>query len=182
MPRPRLAAVVADPPPFTGRRDLGCLNIPAADLAERDPFYPAHHSDAADRDAKRRCRGCPVRWDCLEWALGTREFGFGIFGGYNPEERRAIAAKRGLPVGQDEARPIPPANVEQIRLAFRLARLYLAGQARQVDLVGPVSRSQLDNAVAILRDGPDLEMAVLDGVVTLHKAAEQARARKVDAA
>lgn len=41
----------------------------------------------AVRDAKRVCGGCPVRSDCLTYAL-TNDEDTGIWGGLTPEERR----------------------------------------------------------------------------------------------
>ncbi|MGV0893692.1 WhiB family transcriptional regulator [Mycolicibacterium sp. XJ766] len=39
--------------------------------------------------AKRICRGCEVRDECLEYALTHRER-HGVFGGYTEKERRAM--------------------------------------------------------------------------------------------
>lgn len=36
--------------------------------------------------AKRICGGCPVRAECLDWALRTRE-PWGVFGGFTAPER-----------------------------------------------------------------------------------------------
>lgn len=44
-------------------------------------------------DAKRICAGCPVREQCLEWALQRREAG--IWGGTTENERRVIRRERG---------------------------------------------------------------------------------------
>jgi WhiB family transcriptional regulator, redox-sensing transcriptional regulator len=43
--------------------------------------------------AKRVCAGCPVRADCLEWALRSGD-AHGILGGTTPEERRYLRADR----------------------------------------------------------------------------------------
>ena len=39
--------------------------------------------------AKQICRGCPVRTECLSWALANRE-PHGVWGGLSPEERGAL--------------------------------------------------------------------------------------------
>ncbi|TMR13807.1 WhiB family transcriptional regulator [Nonomuraea turkmeniaca] len=39
--------------------------------------------------AKAICAGCPVRGDCLRWALEHGER-WGIWGGLNPRERRHL--------------------------------------------------------------------------------------------
>jgi WhiB family transcriptional regulator, redox-sensing transcriptional regulator len=44
---------------------------------------------ARESAAKRICADCPVRRECLEYALRVRE-PFGIWGGLNETERRAL--------------------------------------------------------------------------------------------
>ena len=57
--------------------------------AETDPeaFFP--EKGGSTRDAKRVCAGCPVRMECLEYALGNDER-FGIWGGLSERERRRL--------------------------------------------------------------------------------------------
>jgi len=50
-------------------------------------FFPAVDTDATE--ALAACRVCPVRLECLEWALSTRER-HGIWGGTTELERRRI--------------------------------------------------------------------------------------------
>ena len=50
-------------------------------------FYPEH--GASNKEAKDVCRGCPVRADCLEYALTNNEK-FGIWGGLTERERRRL--------------------------------------------------------------------------------------------
>lgn len=50
-------------------------------------FFPPGDADVSE--ALRVCRVCPVRQECLEWALSTRER-FGIWGGTTEQERRRI--------------------------------------------------------------------------------------------
>ena len=40
-------------------------------------------------DAKAVCRGCPVREDCLEYAMANVEK-FGVWGGLSERERRRL--------------------------------------------------------------------------------------------
>jgi WhiB family redox-sensing transcriptional regulator len=49
--------------------------------------------DAREAEAKAICRDCPVRMDCLDFALYTRE-PYGIWGGLNETERRRHMARR----------------------------------------------------------------------------------------
>jgi WhiB family redox-sensing transcriptional regulator len=60
--------------------------------AQTDPelFFPEKGGTTAP--AKRVCRACPVRPECLEWALDADER-FGVLGGLSPRERRRL---RGL--------------------------------------------------------------------------------------
>jgi WhiB family redox-sensing transcriptional regulator len=50
-------------------------------------WFPDRGGDT--RPAKEVCRGCPVRTECLEYALGNSER-FGIWGGLSERERRAL--------------------------------------------------------------------------------------------
>jgi WhiB family redox-sensing transcriptional regulator len=49
------------------------------------------HVDVAD--ARRVCAGCPVRVECLEYALEAGEK-FGVWGGTSEKERRAMRRQR----------------------------------------------------------------------------------------
>ena len=55
--------------------------------ADPDWFFPGHEGDTSA--ALRVCRGCPVREDCLEWALETR-VRYGVWGGLTERERRRL--------------------------------------------------------------------------------------------
>jgi WhiB family transcriptional regulator, redox-sensing transcriptional regulator len=61
--------------------------------AETDPeaFFP--EKGGSTRDAKRVCTGCPVRAECLEFALANDER-FGIWGGLSERERRRLRLQR----------------------------------------------------------------------------------------
>lgn len=61
--------------------------------AQTDPeaFFP--DKGGSSRDAKRICGDCPVRQECLEYALENDEF-FGIWGGLSQRERRALIRAR----------------------------------------------------------------------------------------
>lgn len=52
---------------------------------------------AATAEAATICRGCPVRDDCLAWALEFEEHvprRYGVFGGLGPNEREALFRQR----------------------------------------------------------------------------------------
>jgi len=72
--------------------------LPQASCIGVDPelFFPVGTSDPAlaqVEEAKSICRGCEVRADCLEWALGTYQDA-GVWGGLDEEERRVIRRAR----------------------------------------------------------------------------------------
>ena len=62
--------------------------------AQTDPeaFFP--EKGGSTREAKRICNRCPVRTDCLEYALSHDER-FGIWGGLSERERRRLKRRAG---------------------------------------------------------------------------------------
>ena len=62
--------------------------------AQTDPeaFFP--EKGGSTRDAKRVCQTCPVRTECLEYALANDER-FGIWGGLSERERRKLKREAG---------------------------------------------------------------------------------------
>jgi WhiB family redox-sensing transcriptional regulator len=66
--------------------EAGCQGI------DPDVFFPERPSDLA-LEAKAICRGCPVRTQCLEFALATR-LDHGVWGGLTEVERRSLRRSR----------------------------------------------------------------------------------------
>jgi len=63
--------------------------------ADPDLFFPAPHSPAGRaqaQTAKLICACCPVRRECLAYALETRQK-YGIWGGLTEEERRTMTRR-----------------------------------------------------------------------------------------
>ncbi|WP_456946824.1 WhiB family transcriptional regulator [Geodermatophilus sp. SYSU D00697] len=102
-PRPYLTlapTVPAEPP-----AQPWAAAVPAGDeswrldalCAETDPeaFFP--EKGGSTREAKRVCAGCPVRSQCLEFALANDER-FGIWGGLSERERRRLRLQRRVPL------------------------------------------------------------------------------------
>ncbi|MEU9090601.1 WhiB family transcriptional regulator [Streptomyces sp. NPDC087901] len=57
-----------------------------------DLFFPIGSTGPAvvqTEDAKAVCRGCPVREECLRWALDNGQDA-GVWGGLDEAERRAL--------------------------------------------------------------------------------------------
>lgn len=65
-------------------------------VVDPELFYPEKGESAAA--AKMLCRRCPVRAECLAYALASHEK-FGVWGGLSERERRKLLAAR----GQDSA-------------------------------------------------------------------------------
>ena len=78
----------------------------AAACRGEDPvlfFAPAYfekrsQKQAREAVAKSFCTRCPVRVECLDYALATRE-PHGVWGGFNEMERRQLLRARALEVG-----------------------------------------------------------------------------------
>ncbi len=63
----------------------------ACSTTSPDLFFPER--GASTREAKAVCAGCPVRVDCLEYALEAGEK-FGVWGGKSEKERRTLRRHR----------------------------------------------------------------------------------------
>lgn len=64
-----------------------CLGAPEA------IFFPTVGENDAYDISRPICQACPVRPDCLDWALATNQR-FGMLGGLTPAERRAVRRDR----------------------------------------------------------------------------------------
>jgi len=76
-------------------------------------FYPfsGNHNlkvRAAVKEAVTTCRVCPVRLECLNWAIENREF-YGIWGGTTERERRILIE------GYDQVAEIVRSTIVEIR-------------------------------------------------------------------
>jgi hypothetical protein len=88
----------------------------------RDLWFPKESSEAASREARKICWGCPVIEECARWAFETRQ-AFGVWGGIDARDRRAMLRKRGVrliadpdepePEPEPESRPARPATLPQ---------------------------------------------------------------------
>lgn len=68
-----------------------------ASCRDVDPgiFFPERGQST--REAKRVCAGCPVRIECLTFALTNNER-FGVWGGLSDTERRKVRRKEQMPI------------------------------------------------------------------------------------
>lgn len=73
--------------------------------ADPDLFHPEKDRRRKTKKAVAICRGCPVRVDCLEAALGVPESrDWGVFGGTTRQERSQLRKERNVAT--------PPGSVE----------------------------------------------------------------------
>ena len=70
-----------------------CRNHDANVFFAPNHFEPKPEREAREAVAKGICRTCPVRVECLEYAIRIRE-PHGIWGGLNELERRLLIRKR----------------------------------------------------------------------------------------
>lgn len=77
-------------PPWTDR--AACADVPDPDIF----FPPGKGRHDLARAAKAICAGCPVKRECLNYALclGHSLSDYGIWGGLTPRDRRGM--KRGV--------------------------------------------------------------------------------------
>ena len=83
--RPHRNLLASGPQPWMW--DAACAS------AGTDLFFPREQRDPSNREAKRICAGCPVKNECLEYSLATREE-FGVWGGLDEWERRALLEQK----------------------------------------------------------------------------------------
>lgn len=77
-------------------RQEGWVERGACQHSDPDLFFPVAARGPALRQlakAKQVCQRCPVRVQCLEYALQNGE-SFGVWGGTSEEERRLIRRRR----------------------------------------------------------------------------------------
>lgn len=70
------------------RRRAACRGM------EPDLWFPHSEQPEDEAPAKAVCATCPVRLDCLEFALVTRQDD-GVWGGVGPRERRRMVKRAG---------------------------------------------------------------------------------------
>ena len=72
--------------------DLGWQERALCAQTDPEAFFP--EKGGSTREAKRVCRSCEVRAECLDYALENDER-FGIWGGLSERERRRIKRQAG---------------------------------------------------------------------------------------
>jgi len=87
----RLIDVFAILEPAAAPEDLSWQDQALCSQTDPEAFFP--EKGGSTREAKRVCRSCEVRAECLEYALDHDE-AFGIWGGMSERERRRLKTPR----------------------------------------------------------------------------------------
>ncbi len=89
-----LARLFAVEPENDWRMDAACKGLdPEQFFSSDDDVYTKHERQEREASAKAVCVKCDVRRDCLSYAIDAGER-YGIWGGMNAQERRAIIRNR----------------------------------------------------------------------------------------
>jgi WhiB family redox-sensing transcriptional regulator len=70
---------------------------PVCGSVDCELFFPDNYGQgnrAQIDEAKAACRACPLREQCLEWALSQDDDPWGVWGGTTPPERKKMRARR----------------------------------------------------------------------------------------
>jgi hypothetical protein len=81
-----------------------------------DAFFPEGNESAAI--AKAICARCPVKQECLDYAVATRE-NEGVWGGLTPSERRKLWIRKPVPVSRWTWTPPHVADWGDVLSAYR---------------------------------------------------------------
>jgi WhiB family transcriptional regulator, redox-sensing transcriptional regulator len=111
-PDPSATRDTANPKTTGGSGRVSWRESAACRHVDTELFFPVSRSGrgaAEARQAKAICARCPVRLPCLTYALATHQ-AYGIWGGYDDEERRA--QHRRLPAQNlsQSQHPVAPAD------------------------------------------------------------------------
>ena len=90
---PALAGLPAGGPGIDAEEDRDWMLEARCLDADPEAFFP--EKGGSTREAKRICAACPVRAECLDYALRNDER-FGIWGGLSERERRRAKRVTGL--------------------------------------------------------------------------------------
>lgn len=86
----RRARTNAAPPPLRLTRNYDWRDDASCRQTDPEIFFPVGvGGQRQEEDAKRVCAGCPVRAECLTWALETGQY-TGVWGGLGEDERRGL--------------------------------------------------------------------------------------------
>ncbi|WP_406425684.1 WhiB family transcriptional regulator [Streptomyces sp. NBC_00842] len=138
--------------PRTATPGLEWRHEAACRWIDPDLFWPLGEGAAARQQAEQAkavCAKCPVRAQCLEWAVETRQ-DFGVWGGMSERERRDLHRRKARSYGASEVSALQQILTERLDL-------FLDAQARGL-LPGQIARElgtnvqTVNNALAVLEE------------------------------
>jgi WhiB family transcriptional regulator, redox-sensing transcriptional regulator len=88
-PTPLLPLLLADLTATPG--ELGWMDSALCAQTDPEAFFP--EKGGSTREAKRTCRACEVRAECLEYALEHDEH-YGVWGGLSEAERKRLRSRQ----------------------------------------------------------------------------------------
>ena len=71
------------------QRRFSELTAQALCLGHEEDIYPVNGRPRSEVK-KNKCPSCPIRQQCLEWALSSPYEPYGVWGGYGQDEVRAM--------------------------------------------------------------------------------------------
>ena len=98
MPGPHMTAIESAPDAPAWQFRGACRGEDPALFFAPNYFERREEKNGREAKAKAFCNRCPVRIDCLEYALRVRE-PHGVWGGRNELERRRLLRERALQAG-----------------------------------------------------------------------------------
>lgn len=87
-----MITLYADADAIRWMSDAACRHV-----IDPDIFFPAGHTGPATveiRAAKAICADCPVLGECRDWALGSKQAAYGVWGGLTEIERATVRRSR----------------------------------------------------------------------------------------
>lgn len=93
MPPKTFHELVAEQKPAVECQEMNPAYFFADPLDEEEPFGRSERAIAVSA-----CQRCPIRRECLEYAMDTKQL-YGVYGGYIPAQRETIRMRRELDAG-----------------------------------------------------------------------------------
>lgn len=140
------SALSVVPVPGEWARQGRCRSVPAS------VFFPERSDATSVAEARRLCVGCPVREECLEYALAAPYALQGIWAGTSQKQRSAMRAERALVAAEAEAQR--ERNTSAAKGSLEAALTALTAHPRRWARVGHYQgRGSAQSTASLLRSG-----------------------------